>query len=69
MKYDAGSTTLLAASDPDSVAAWGSKRINLWPQLCLCLTQSRWPSLLRQQQPLFGLHFRKTIFMYWQGQL
>ena len=36
--------TPLPASDSGSAAAWGSKRINLWPQSCLCLTCSGYPS-------------------------
>ena len=34
----------LPASDSDSAAVWGSKRINPWPQSCLCLTCSGCPS-------------------------
>ena len=44
MKLDAGLITLLPASDPDSAAVWGSKRINSRPQSCLCLTWSGCPS-------------------------
>ena len=43
-KLDAGLMTSLPASDPGSAAVWGSKRINPWPQSCLCLTWSGYPS-------------------------
>ena len=36
--------TPLPASDSGSAAVWGSKRINPWPQSCLCLTWSGYPS-------------------------
>ena len=36
--------TSLPASDLGSAAVWGSKRINPWPQSCLCLTWSGYPS-------------------------
>ena len=39
-KLDAGLITPLPAFDSGSAAAWGSKRKNLWPQSCLCLTWS-----------------------------
>ena len=48
---------------PGSAAAWGSTRISFWPQPYLCLTPSRWPSILRQQQSFFGLHFSEKIFI------
>ena len=38
MKLDAGLITPLPASDSGSSTVWGSKRINPWPQFCLCLT-------------------------------
>ena len=47
-KPDAGSPPSLPASDPDSIAAWSSKRLNPRPQSCLCLTKSEYPS--KQQQ-------------------
>ena len=34
----------MPASDSGSVTVWGSKRINPWPQSCLCLTWSGCPS-------------------------
>ena len=43
-KLDAGLMTSLPASDSGSAAVWGSKRIKSWPQSCLCLTWSRYPS-------------------------
>ena len=43
-KLDAGLMTSLPASDPGSIAVWGSKRINPRPQNCLCLTWSGYPS-------------------------
>ena len=43
-KLDAGLITSLPASDPGSAAVWGSKRINLRPQFCLCLAWSGCPS-------------------------
>ena len=43
-KLDAGLITPLPASDSGSAAIWGSKRINPWPQFCLCLTYSGCPS-------------------------
>ena len=36
--------TPLPASDSGSAAVWDSKRINPWPQSCLCLTWSGYPS-------------------------
>ena len=36
--------TSLPASDPGSAAVWGSKRINPWPQSCLCVAWSGYPS-------------------------
>ena len=39
-KLDAGLTPSLPVSGPGNTAAWGSKRIKLWPQSCLCLTSS-----------------------------
>ena len=44
MKLNAGLTTSLLASDLGSTVAWDSKRINPWPQFCLCLTWSGCPS-------------------------
>ena len=43
-ELDAGLITPLPASDSSSAAVWGSKRINLWSQSCLCLTCSGCPS-------------------------
>ena len=43
-KLNAGLITTLPASDSGSAAVWGSKRINPWPQSCLCLTWSGYPS-------------------------
>ena len=43
-KLDAGLITPLPASDSASSAIWDSKRINPWPQSCLCLTWSGYPS-------------------------
>ena len=43
-KLDAGLITPLPASGSGSAAVWGSKRINPWPQSCLCLTWSGCPS-------------------------
>ena len=43
-KLDAGLITSLPASDPNSAAVWGSKRINPRPQFCLCLAWSGCPS-------------------------
>ena len=43
-KLDAGLTPSLPASDSDSAAIWGSKRINPRPQSCLCLACSGYPS-------------------------
>ena len=43
-KLDAGLMTSLPAFDPGSAAVWGSKRINPWPQSCLCLAWSGCPS-------------------------
>ena len=43
-KLDADLITPLPAFDPGSIAAWGSKRIKLWPQSCLCLTWYGYPS-------------------------
>ena len=42
-KLDAGLITPLPAFDSGSAAVWGSKRINPWPQSCLCLTWSGYP--------------------------
>ena len=39
-KPNADLTTSLPASDLGSAAPWDSKRINPWPQSCLCLTWS-----------------------------
>ena len=41
-------TTSLPVSDPGSRAVWGSKRINPWPQFCLCLARSGCSSKRRQ---------------------
>ena len=43
-KFDAGLRTPLPASDSGISEVWGSKRINPWPQSCLCLTWSEYPS-------------------------
>ena len=43
-ELNAGLTTSLPASNLGSTAAWGGKRINPWPQSCLCLTWSGCPS-------------------------
>ena len=43
-KLDAGLITPLPASDSGTAAVWGSKRINLRPRSCLCLTWSGCPS-------------------------
>ena len=43
--------TSLPASDPGSAAVWGSKRINPWPQSCLCLTWSGYSSNDDYQKP------------------
>ena len=57
-ELDAGLVTSLPASDPGSTAVWGSKRINPWPQSCLCLTWSGCPSndndkIVFNWQPIF----------------
>ena len=44
MKLDAGLITPLPAFDSGSATVWGSKRMNPWPQSCLCLTWSGCPS-------------------------
>ena len=43
-KLDAGLMTSLPASDPDSAAVCGSKKINPRPQFCFCLAWSGCPS-------------------------
>ena len=44
MRLNAGLITPLATSDSGTAAVWGSKGINPWPQSCLCLTLSGYPS-------------------------
>ena len=58
-KLDAGLITPLPASDSGSAAAWGSKRINPWPQSCLCLTWSGYPSNNDNDETL-----KKLILIY-----
>ena len=48
-----GMADYLPASDPGSTAAWGSKRINLRPQSCLCLTWSGYLSKRRRRRRLY----------------
>ena len=48
-KLNAGLMTSLTASDPESTAAWGSKRIDPPPKSCLCLTWRGCFSKQRQQ--------------------
>ena len=40
LKPNAGSIPLLPIVDLESTTAWDHKKINSWPQSCLCLTCS-----------------------------